>query len=487
MPATQTAVASTSVAPPPPVATPVTPPPPVSPVPPVASPPQVPPATAPSVPAASPAPSAAPAQLPQAKNGSNTLTHVDPAAAASLKQQIETELTRQRNEFSVIKIVDMMIEYATSMGGTDIHIDPTPADIRIRLRIDGILHDSFHFPKILHSILISRIKILTGLRTDEHQIPQDGRFKTLLHQIDPIDIRVSILPTYYGENAKLRLLRSPSSSLSLRDMDFSEADLHKVEHAIKAPYGMILSTGPTGSGKTTMLYTVMKELNKPEVSIITVEDPIEYSMTGIEQIQVNVAANLTFAAGLRSILRQDPNIIMVGEIRDEETAGIAVNAALTGHLLLSTLHTNDAATTLARLSEFKIEPFLVASTVNLAIGQRLVRRICQYCRIEKVISEVEWKSLTESIPAEILGTDRTFYQGKGCDQCGGTGYRGRMGVYEVLVVDDPIREAIMKRANASDIAILATGAGMTTMLQDGLGKAKEGRTTVEEILRVIHE
>ncbi len=409
------------------------------------------------------------------------------ATLSSLKSQIDQELARQRNEFSIIRIVDLLVEYASTMRASDIHIDPTTTDIRIRFRIDGILHDAFHLPKILHSILISRIKILTGMRIDEHQIPQDGRFKVMLRQVEPVDIRVSVVPTYYGENAKLRLLRSPSATLELEDLDMAPADLAKIKHAIRLPYGMILATGPTGSGKTTMLYTIVKILNSPEVSIITIEDPIEYSVTGIEQIQVNVATDLTFANGLRSILRQDPNIIMVGEIRDKETAEISVNAALTGHLILSSLHTNDAATTLARLSEFKIEPFLISSTVNIAIGQRLIRRICPSCRVQKVITEVEAQSLTESIPANILGANRTFYVGRGCAACGGTGYQGRMGVYEVLVVDDTIREAIMRRANASEIADLAIKSGMTTMLQDGFRKALEGKTTLEEILRVIHE
>lgn len=405
----------------------------------------------------------------------------------SIKTLIEQELARQPSEFSIARLVDLIVTYASVARASDIHIDPTPDAVRVRFRIDGILTEAFRLHKIIQSVLVARIKILSGLRTDEHQAPQDGRFKTLLKDIGPVDVRVSIMPTYYGENIEMRLLQSPSDTLKLEDMDISPADLAKIQRGLARPYGMILATGPTGSGKTTMLYTILKQLNTPEVSIITVEDPIEYSIEGIEQIQVNPQAGLTFAAGLRSILRQDPNIIMVGEIRDQETAEIAVNAALTGHLLLSTLHTNDASTTLARLTEFKIEPFLIASTVNVAIGQRLVRKICEYCRIPKVITDVEYQSLTESISAEVLGNNRQFYVGQGCAQCGGSGYMGRVGIYEVLVVDDPIREAIMRRGTASEIAALAMQTGMTTMLQDGVRKALEGKTTLEEVLRVVHE
>lgn len=408
-------------------------------------------------------------------------------AAQEIRRRIEEELGRQQGDFSIIRLIDLLITYASNLHASDIHVDPTPTHLRVRFRVDGILQEIFSLPKILQSLFVTRIKILCGLRTDEHQVPQDGRFKIMQRETGPIDLRVSIVPTYYGENVELRLLQSPSDSFQLEDMDLAAADFAKLVHGITRPYGMILATGPTGSGKTTMLYTVLKRLNTPGVSIITIEDPIEYSIDGIEQIQVSSESGLTFAAGLRAILRQDPNIVMVGEIRDEETAGIAVNAALTGHLLLSTLHTNDAATTLARLTEFKIEPFLIASTVNVAIGQRLLRTICPYCRVAKVLTDAEYQSLIESIPAELLGGNRQFYIGQGCAICGGSGYMGRTGIYEVLVVNDPIREAIMRRASASEIAAIAVQGGMTTMLQDGLRKALEGKTSLEEVLRVVHE
>jgi type II secretory ATPase GspE/PulE/Tfp pilus assembly ATPase PilB-like protein len=253
------------------------------------------------------------------------------------------------------------------------------------------------------------------------------------------------------------------------------------------PFGMILATGPTGSGKTTTLYHILREVNTREVSIITIEDPIEYSLEGVDQIQVNNRTGLTFADGLRSILRQDPNIIMVGEIRDEETASIAVNAALTGHKLLSTLHTNDAATTLPRLLDMGVEPFLVASTINVAIGQRLVRMLCQTCKYKKTITEAEFKSLAENIPSELLDNHREFYFGKGCDDCGDSGFYDRMGVYEVLEMNDFIREAVMRRADAGEVKKIAVKNGMTTLLEDGFRKALNGLTTIQEILRVVHE
>ena len=309
--------------------------------------------------------------------------------------------------------------------------------------------------------------------------------KIPIENVGYVDVRVSIAPTYYGENSVLRIL-SERTQLSLKELGFSDRDFAIVEKAVKKPYGMILATGPTGSGKTTTLYSIIKELNTAEISIITIEDPIEYSINGIDQIQVNAQTGLTFAQGLRSILRQDPNIIMVGEIRDEETAGIAVNAALTGHLLLSTIHTNDSATTLPRLLDMGIEPFLIASTVNIAIGQRLVRKICSNCRVEKKLNDVEFNSLKEVIRPELFKNSRNFFEGKGCAVCE-DGYEGRVGIYEVLEVADIIRELIMKRANSNIIQEEAVKEGMTTMLEDGFNKALKGITTIEEVLRIIHE
>jgi len=289
----------------------------------------------------------------------------------------------------------------------------------------------------------------------------------------------------------MRLLAEPEHGFSLESLGFSEKNLIIARKNIKKPYGMILVTGPTGSGKTTTLYAILKELNTPAISIITIEDPIEYSLEGVEQIQVNPRTGLVFATGLRSILRQDPNIIMVGEIRDEETAGIAVNAALTGHLLLSTLHTNDAATTLPRLLDMGIEPFLIASTVNVAISQRLVRRLCQTCKVKKDLMPDEIKSLENSLPKIYLRgvslADMNFYEGKGCKECGGSGYRGRIAIHEVLEVTESLRRAIMTQATAATIRDIAILEGMIPIVQDGLVKAEQGITSIEEVLRVMHE
>lgn len=416
-------------------------------------------------------------------------TGVDFAArAAALKDEVEQMLKLPETEISIIKLVDDMMAYAYASRVSDVHLEPYEDKLMARMRIDGILVDVFDFAKNLHSGIITRIKVLGGMRTDEHQAAQDGRFRMSIK--DPerqFDVRVSIVPTYYGENGVLRLLAEQTAINSLDDLAFTDIDRKKIRKAVQTPYGMILATGPTGSGKTTTLYTILRELNTREVSVITIEDPIEYSLEGVDQIQVNTRTGLTFANGLRSVLRQDPNIIMVGEIRDQETASIAVNAALTGHKLLSTIHTNDAATTLPRMLDMGVEPFLVASTVNVAIGQRLVRMICPDCKVPRRITEGEFNALKENIPAAILDDHRNFSQGKGCAVCNHTGYRGRMGIYEIMEMNDFIREAIMRRADAGEIKKIAIKNGMTTLLEDGFKKAVEGRTTIEEILRVVHE
>jgi type IV pilus assembly protein PilB len=400
--------------------------------------------------------------------------------------KVQAELARG-SQVSIIKLVDAIIEDAHQSRASDIHIDPQGEQVRVRFRVDGILQDEHSLPKTIHSEVVSRVKILAGLRTDEHQAAQDGRFRIFIDETVPIDVRVSVTPTYYGENAVLRLLSDKAEQFTLETLGFSKKDREKILRAIARPYGMILATGPTGSGKTTSLYTLVKILNTKEVSIITIEDPIEYSVEGIDQIQVNPRSGLTFADGLRSILRQDPNIIMVGEIRDKETAGIAVNTALTGHLLLSTLHTNDAATTLPRLLDMKIEPYLIASTVNIAIGQRLVRKICEKCKVAKKISDTEQKSLSDGMPAKLIHKGQMFYHGKGCEDCNHTGYRGRIGIYEVMVMDGAVREAILRKAQASEIFDIAVKQGMTPMIEDGFEKAEAGLTTIEEVLRMLHE
>lgn len=390
------------------------------------------------------------------------------------------------SEVPMSKIVDLLINYAYQDKASDVHIEPEEKDSLIRFRIDGILHDVLFLPKSLHDQIITRIKILSRLRTDEHLSPQDGKMRINVEE-EEIDVRVSILPVTEGEKAALRLLSSKFRKFSLIDLGMNERDLKKVTAAYSKPYGMILSTGPTGSGKTTSIYAILKILNIREKNITTIEDPVEYRIKGVNQINVNTKTNLTFANGLRSILRQDPNIIFVGEIRDSETAGIAVNASLTGHLVLSTLHTNDAATALPRLIDMNVEPFLVASTVNVIIAQRLVRKICEICKGTRVITK---EDLLKNLPPEVVGkyidgkASIIIYQGTGCKICHLTGYSGRIGVFEVLEVTKKIRDLITKRQDADVILQKAIEEGMTTMLDDGLEKVMKGLTTIEEVLRV---
>ncbi|MBI2482076.1 MAG: type II/IV secretion system protein [Candidatus Vogelbacteria bacterium] len=401
-------------------------------------------------------------------------------------EAITQELARG-GSVSIINLVNCLISQAAEVGASDLHLDPSESGLEARLRIDGVLEDLCHIPKEIKSEVVSRIKVVAGLRTDEHQMPQDGRFRHLFPNQHFVDIRVSIAPTYHGENVVLRLLSDKAEDFSLGMLGFSESDQVKIGQAIKKSSGMILVTGPTGSGKTTTLYTLIKMLNSKSVSIITVEDPIEYAICGIKQIQVNPRAGLTFVTGLRTILRQDPNIIMVGEIRDVETASMAVNTALTGHLLLSTLHTNDAATTLPRLLDMKIESFLVASTVSVAIGQRLVRRICSKCKEKIIVTPALAQSLAAICLAQPILSGEIFYRGKGCEYCHHSGYTGRLVINEVLVATPNLREAILNKASASRLKQIAITEGMTTMIDDGFIKARSGQTTIEEVLRVIHE
>jgi type IV pilus assembly protein PilB len=395
--------------------------------------------------------------------------------------------TTGKTSVPMAKIVDLIINYAYQDRASDIHIEPEEKDTLIRFRIDGILHDVLFLPKKLHDQLTTRIKVLSSLRTDEHLTPQDGKMRIPLEEED-LDIRVSILPVVYGEKIVLRLLASKFRQFSLVDLGMRDEDLQKVNNGFKKSYGMVLSTGPTGSGKSTSIYAILKIINSREKNITTIEDPVEYRIKGVNQIQTNVRTELTFASGLRSILRQDPNVVMVGEIRDSETAGIAVNAALTGHLVLSTLHTNDASTALPRLIDMNVEPFLVASTVNVIIAQRLVRKICEMC---KASIDVTLDELTKNLPAELVkkyfGTKKEtrIYKGQGCEVCHFTGYAGRLGVFEVLEVTPTIRRLITEKAEADVIQKQAVNEyGMTLMIDDGLLKVIKGITTIEEVLRV---
>ncbi|KKU95498.1 MAG: Type II secretion system protein E (GspE) [Candidatus Gottesmanbacteria bacterium GW2011_GWA1_48_13] len=386
----------------------------------------------------------------------------------------------------VARIVDAIIETAYQNRASDIHIEPEEGACLVRYRIDGVLQEVMRVPKRLHERIMTRIKVLSSLRTDEHMAAQDGKMRAQLEE-ENLDIRVSILPIADGEKAVLRLLSSRSRQYTLHDLGMSEADLAKLTRAFGKSYGAILCTGPTGSGKTTTIYAILKIINTREKNITTIEDPVEYRIRGANQIQVNPKTNLTFASGLRSILRQDPNVIFVGEIRDGETAGIAINAALTGHLVLSTLHTNDAATAIPRLIDMKVEPFLVASTVAVILAQRLVRQICPVCKHETTMTHEE---MIKSFPADVIKenwgikTKYPVFKGQGCKLCRLSGYQGRVGLFEVLEVTAGIRKLIIEKADADVIARAARAEGMKTILGDGFAKIAAGVTTVEEVLRV---
>ena len=413
------------------------------------------------------------------------------------------DLKKIAEELPIINIVNSILEHAVLEGASDIHIEPIEKEVLVRYRIDGILKQVMSLPKLVQNGITARIKILSELKIDEHMLPQDGRFKIKLND-EKLSFRVSVMPVYDGEKIVMRLLHEGQRALSLENLGFLPKIQKLVEESIDKPHGMILVTGPTGSGKTTTLYSVLGILNKPTVNICTIEDPIEYHVAGINQSQINPKAGFTFASGLRAFLRQDPDVIMVGEIRDKETAEVAIHAAMTGHLVLSTLHTNDAPTTLPRLVDMDIPPFLVGFTTNIIIAQRLVRKICSSCKKEYKLSAEEIKELEKMLNKKSIKdllkeqdikdpdlqkniSEMTFYRGEGCTKCGTTGYKGRLGIYEVLVVDDDLTKLINERATAQDIKNFAEKNGMVNLFEDGLIKAKQGITTIEEILRVTKE
>ena len=384
------------------------------------------------------------------------------------------------------KIVDTLIQYAYESKASDIHIEPEEKTSLVRFRIDGVLHDVLQVPIQFHDQIVTRIKVLSKLRTDEHFSAQDGKLQVKENE-EELDIRVSIVPIVAGEKVVMRLLSSHSQRFSLSDLGMNERDLTKVKNALNKPYGMILSTGPTGSGKTTTIYALLKIINTREKNIASIEDPVEYEVPGINQIQVNPKTNLTFADGLRALLRQDPDVIFVGEIRDKETADIATNSAMTGHIVPSTLHTNDAVTALPRLLDMDIEPFLVASTVNIVIAQRLVRQICQKCRYSVTMDRTQLaQSVDEPTIKEIWGDEASMvlYKGKGCSVCRGTGYTGRIGIFEILEMDNTLKEMITAKVDAVALLKEARSKGMHTMFEDGLEKVQQGLTTLDEVLRV---
>ncbi|OGY88904.1 MAG: hypothetical protein A3B30_01005 [Candidatus Komeilibacteria bacterium RIFCSPLOWO2_01_FULL_52_15] len=402
----------------------------------------------------------------------------------------------------VVKIFDTILEYAMLEQSSDIHIEPLADAVLIRFRIDGDLQDKIELPINFKDALIARIKILSNLKIDEHRVPQDGRLAFMMDEAEE-SARVSVIPTLYGEKVVLRLLSDDVQNLSLQDIGLTKRNLDLAMKSIRKPFGMILVVGPTGSGKTTTLYAVLNILNTEDVNISTIEDPIEYGIRRVNQTQVNTVAGYTFASGLRSLLRQDPDIIMIGEIRDGETAQIAVRAALTGHLVLSTLHTNNAAGAIPRLLDMEVEPFLVASTVNVVIAQRLVRRICIECIttyhlastvIKALAKEYDLRAILERM--QELGvidksvahfTDLPFYKGKGCARCHHTGYLGRIGVMEVLVNTHAIQQATIKHMSSEDFEAIALQENMVPIFDDALQKALLGVTTLEEVLRISRE
>jgi type IV pilus assembly protein PilB len=409
------------------------------------------------------------------------------------------ELKKAAEELPVIKIVDTIIKHAILERASDIHIEPMENEVLIRYRIDGILREVMHLPKEITSGIVARIKVLSNLKLDEHRLPQDGRFKIQTEDFR-YSIRVSILPVFNGEKIVMRLLPETARAFTLESLGLRSEALEEVYQNLRKPTGMILVVGPTGSGKTTTLYSMLEILNTPAVNISTIEDPVEYLMPRINQTQVNPKIGLTFASGLRSLVRQDPDIIMVGEIRDNETASLAINAALTGHLVLSTLHTIDAAGSIPRLIDMKAEPFLISSTLNLILAQRLVRRLCKekekykltkselknlekYCNLERVLKILK----EEKLAKEDQGLeDIIFYRPKPTKECP-DGYRGRIGIFEVLPITESIKELIVKNATSGQIRDQALKEGMRTMVEDGFVKAVQGITSIEEVLRVIIE
>ena len=389
----------------------------------------------------------------------------------------------------VARIVSTLLEYGIKVRASDIHIEPLENESRIRYRIDGILHEKLILPRKIHDAIVSRIKILGNMKIDEKRLPQDARFNFKIAQ-EELDLRLSTMPTAHGEKVVMRLLKKTGGVPDLPELGLRGKALHNLEENIKRPHGIILMCGPTGSGKTTTLYAILSKLNSSQVNILTLEDPVEYQIIGVNQVQVNAQAGLTFASGLRSFLRQDPNIIMVGEIRDTETTDLAIQASLTGHLVFSTLHTNDASGSLPRLLDMRAEPYLIASTVTCVVGQRVVRKICATCRISK-IPQQEIVEKMKSILGNLFDFEKhknlKLSEGRGCKECNNTGYLGRIGIFEVLVVTEKIAKMIIARSRAQDIAKEAVSEGMITMRQDGILKVLEGITTVEEVLRVAEE
>jgi general secretion pathway protein E len=434
--------------------------------------------------------------LPTTPGGAAQQQTVDNKATPPLKVTHDDEVipsnknvqtvTNDKSEVNVGQLLDGIIEKALLAKASDVHIEPQEEKVVVRFRIDGILREIVYIEKELEPALTFKIKINAKLRTDEHFAPQDGRIAFMV-QKRRIDTRISILPTTKGEKIVIRLLAADADALSLENLGIVGKQLEMIQKSYSKPYGMILAVGPTGSGKTTTLYSILKLLNSRDVNITTVEDPVEYDIDGINHVQINVKADLTFANGLRAILRQDPNIIMIGEIRDAETAKIAINAAMTGHMVLSTLHTNDAVTTIPRLLDMGVEKFLVASTLNVIVAQRLARRLCKNCKQEVAFSAAEHEELKKIRPdlASLIKPGSKIFKEKGCAECGDTGFRGRVGLYEILEVHETIRKIIIEGSgNVDDLFKQARTEGLVLIVEDGVKKLGEGTVSVSELIRV---
>ncbi|MDD4901636.1 MAG: GspE/PulE family protein [Patescibacteria group bacterium] len=402
----------------------------------------------------------------------------------------EVDMAKLADALPVVAILDSIVEHAIALNASDIHFEPLPKTLLIRYRIDGVLEEILTLQKVIEPILVARVKILANLQIDEHRAPQDGRFRFEMEEGGYIDSRVNIMPVMHGEKVEMRLLKSSARALTLEELGLSAAAIKIVGEEVHKAHGMVLVTGPTGHGKTTTLYAILHILNTSEVNITTIEDPIEYEVSRVNQTQVNVKAGITFANGLRALVRQNPDIIMVGEIRDSETAEISVHAALTGHLLLSSLHTNDAASAVPRLIDMKVQPFLLASTLNLVVAQRLVRKICGGCvtsyPIPSDVRELIKKHLSLS-NEKVESIPKMLFRGKGCNMCNHTGFLGQIGIFELLQVSENIKGLILKTAPAAEIKKQAVKEGMISLFRDGLQKVERGVTTIEEILRVISE
>lgn len=412
--------------------------------------------------------------------------------AADVAQTQKTQESSVLDQAEVIReapvnnIVNQLLDYAVRTKASDIHIEPEENQTRVRFRIDGILHEKIILPKKVHEAVISRVKILSQLKIDEKRLPQDGRFTYTFHEAE-IDLRISTLPTVFGEKVVMRLLPKATKPPSMQELGLRGLALKNLEMQLTRPHGIILICGPTGSGKTTSLYSILSQISTTKINILTVEDPVEYHIQGANQVQVNSAIGLTFASALRSFLRQDPNVILVGEIRDTETADLAIQAALTGHQVFSTLHTNSSAGALPRLLDMGVEPFLLASAINAVQGQRILRKICQFCRYPYDPPPEVAQNFAQVLGPLMPKAPIKLYKAKGCTECGNLGYSGRIGVYEVLPVSEKIMRLILERASTQDIENQARQEGMITMRQDGYLKALEGVTTMEEVLRVAQE